>query len=74
MSKNPPVDVGGAEEIRTLDLLTASQAFSQLNYGPKWLKSLEFPVLYDLPPPLPGVQMVSMTFTALSLWSGDKCE
>ena len=28
----------GAEEDRTPDLLVANQAFSQLNYGPKWAK------------------------------------
>tara|TARA_B100002003_G_scaffold213394_1_gene211034 strand:+ start:216 stop:617 length:402 start_codon:yes stop_codon:yes gene_type:complete len=36
----PIVTLGGAGGTRTLDLLTASQTFSQLNYGPKKLRPI----------------------------------
>ena len=36
----PIVTLGGAGGTRTLDLLTASQTFSQLNYGPRKLRPI----------------------------------
>jgi hypothetical protein len=32
--------LGGAERDRTVDLMTASHALSQLSYSPKWLKNI----------------------------------